>query len=138
MPKLSVWYVRASLVYLFLSATFGAIVLSHKGIPWAPWAWRLLVSHIDVALLGWVTLLGMGVAYWILPRFGVRRGREGWARAALLCLNVGLVLLLVGPWTPWQRVMVFVGRVCEGGGVLSFVIHAWPRVKPLMVSTGGQ
>ncbi len=135
MPKLSVWYVRASLFYLGLASTFGALLLSHKGIPWAPWTWKLLVSHMDVALFGWVTLLAMGVAYWILPRFGVRRGREAWARAALLSMNGGLLLLIVAPWVPSTPVLVLVGRLFEVLAVFAFVVHAWPRVKPLMVSS---
>ncbi len=135
MPKLSVWYVRASLVYLALGGTFGAIILSHKGIPWAPWAWRLLEAHIDVTLLGWVTLLILGVAYWILPRFGVRRGREGWALGAFISMNVGLLLVLIAPWFLKGHVLLFMGRGLEAFAVMAFVIHAWPRVKPLMVST---
>jgi|AMFO01.1.fsa_nt_gi hypothetical protein len=136
MPKLSVWYVRASLVYLGLGATFGAVMLSHKGIPWAPWAWTLLVSHIDVALFGWVTFLAMGIAYWILPRFGVRRGREGWARTALYSMNAGLFLVIVAPWLPAEPAILLIGRTLEVLAVVAFVVHAWPRVKPLMVSSG--
>lgn len=135
MPKLSVWYVRASLAYMALGGTFGAIILSHKGIPWAPWAWRLLDSHIDVTLFGWVTLLIMGIAYWILPRFGVRRGREAWARGALFAMNGGLALVILAPWVPAEAVFLFIGRALEVLAVVAFVVHAWPRVKPLMVST---
>ncbi len=135
MPKLSVWYVRASLFYMALGGTFGAIILSHKGVPWAPWAWRLLDAHIDVVLFGWITLLILGVAYWILPRFGVRRGREGWAQGALVSMNLGLVLVIVTPWIPDARLFLLVGRVLEVLAVVAFVVHAWPRVKPLMVST---
>ncbi len=135
MPKLTVWYVKASLVYLVLGATFGALILSHKGIPWAPWAWRLFSSHMDVTLLGWVTLLIMGIAYWILPRFGVRRGRERWAWAAFLLMNGGLVLAIAAPWLPHTRVLFLLARLGEAASVGAFVFHAWPRVKPLMVST---
>ena len=135
MPRLSVWYVRASLVYLGLGSTFGALLLSHKGIPWAGWTWTLLPSHMDWVLFGWITLLATGIGYWILPRFGVRRGRERWAWAAFYLMNGGLWLVFLAPWLPGEAWWFAVGRGLETVSVLAFVYHAWPRVKPLMVST---
>ena len=135
MPRLTVWYVRLSLLHLVLGATFGALLLIHKGMAWMPWAWSLLAGHIDMVLFGWITLLAMGVAYWILPRFGVKRKREGAARAALVLMNGGIFLIVLSPWLPLSSWVILVGRALEGGAVVAFAYHAWPRVKPLMVST---
>ena len=46
MPRLSVWFVRFSLIHLFLGFTIGGLILANKGIPFAPWVWNLLArSH---------------------------------------------------------------------------------------------
>ena len=36
MPKLTCWYIRAALIYLTLGFTYGALILFHKGLPFAP------------------------------------------------------------------------------------------------------
>jgi hypothetical protein len=53
MPKLSVWFVRASLIHMGIGFFFGSMILHHKGVPIYPWTWRLLSPHIE--LLGGFT-----------------------------------------------------------------------------------
>ena len=47
MPRLSRLAIRAALLYLLLGFTFGGLMLLNKGIPLAPWAWRLLPAHVE-------------------------------------------------------------------------------------------
>ena len=69
MPRLSAWFIRASLIYLLLGFAFGALILAQKGISYYPLVWNLFPIHMEFLLIGWFAQLAMGVAFWILPRF---------------------------------------------------------------------
>ena len=69
MPRLSVLFVRAALVYLAIGLTVGMLLLWNKGMPISPYIWLLLPSHIEFLLIGWIVQLALGVAFWILPRW---------------------------------------------------------------------
>lgn len=132
MPKLSVWLVRASLIYMGVGFLFGALILYHKGIPLYGWTWTLLNPHIEMMIYGWTMQFVMGMTYWILPRFsGANRfGRTqlGWWSFALL--NAGVLLVTLDLW--WSaRWLPTVARLLMVVGVGAFVIMLWPRVKPL-------
>jgi len=134
MPRLSVWFVRASFIHLFLGSTFGGLILANKGIPFAPWTWSLLPAHIESLLLGWMVQLAMGVAYWILPRFrsGPPRGNVNLAWVALVLLNAGIVIVALQPFTDaaW---LALTGRIFETSAILLFIMVSWRRVKPLEI-----
>ena len=132
MPRLSIYFLRASLIYLGLGFTLGALMLWNKGIPISPYVWLLLTAHLEFLLLGWVLHLAFGVAYWILPRFNTVRRRERWAWAAFILLNLGLWLVAVSPTAmAASGVWLFFGRAAEAAAVSAFAFHAWPRVKPI-------
>jgi hypothetical protein len=131
MPRLSVWMVRLSLAHLAMGFTFGSLLLANKGIPFAPAVWSLLPAHMELLLVGWVVQLAMGVAFWILPRFGqgASRGDERLAWLAFGLLNLGVVLIAAQPvirlaWLP------LAGRLAESGAALLFLLSQWRRVKP--------
>ena len=134
MPRLSVWFVRCSLVYLLLGLTLGALMLANKGMPFAPRAWNLLGPHIEFLLLGWMLQMAMGVAFWILPRLGSGspRGKEILIYSAFVLLNLGiwigaLRLYLEPSW------LTVTGRILEASSVLLFVLGSWRRIKPLEI-----
>ena len=131
MPRLSVWAIRFSLIYLLIGFSLGALMLANKGVPFAPWAWNLLPGHIDILLFGFVIQLAIGMAYWILPRFS--GGLRGSTAAFWLCLgllNLGIwaaalvgVLNLSGSW-------LAVARGLEGISAGLFAVQAWKRIRP--------
>lgn len=131
MPRLTVWFIRAALIYLALGFTYGALILFHKGIPLHPAMWSLLGVHIDYVLFGWTLQLILGMAFWILPRFAKKpyRGNEKLAWAALILINAGIFALSLSPFLPGLTWLTLLGRVLQAAGVLSFLLHAWPRVK---------
>lgn len=132
MPRLSVWMIRTALLHLLAGFTIGALLLANKGILIHPWLWRLLPIHIELLLLGWTLQLALGVAFWILPRFQNERPRAELAWAAYLLLNTGIGLVAGGVvWTAWP-LLLFWGRLIEVAAVITFAIHAWPRIKPPM------
>jgi hypothetical protein len=131
MPRLSRWFIRASLVYLSLGFTFGALMLFNKGVLLSVWLWQLLPAHIEFLLLGWTVQLAMGAAFWILPRFRSSRGNEKAAWAAFILLNAGVWIVGMGRLIGMPSPLIVVGRAAEAGAAIAFAIHAWPRVKPL-------
>jgi len=130
MPRLSIWAVRLSLLYLLFGFTLGALMLANKGVPFAPWVWSLLPAHIDILLFGFVIQLAIGMAYWILPRYrGGSRGNETvlWITVGLLNLGIWTVtfiglLNLPGQW-------LAIGRLLEGIAAALFAFQVWKRIR---------
>ena len=129
MPRLAAWMVRAALCHLLLGFTIGALLLAHKGVPFAPILWRLLPAHMEFLLLGWTLQLAMGVAFWILPRFYMDRPRAWLAWIALALLNSGVLLVAFAALMPPSFPFALVGRTLETTAVFAFALHAWPRAK---------
>ncbi len=136
MPRLSVWFVRAALLYLALGLTVGGLLLANKGVPLHPLIWRLLPAHVECLLFGWTVQLAFGVAFWILPRWQTQRGEVRPAWAAFVLLNAGIWLVVLASWLELPAWVAAMGRLSEAGAVAAFVLHAWPRVKP-WVEEGG-
>ncbi len=136
MPRLSCWFIRASLSYLALGFTFGALILVHKAMPLHPLLWRLLPAHIEFLLIGWTVQLAMGVAFWILPRFagGTDRGNVAAAWWAFVLVNAGVLLSGLGPVLGAPGSIHFSGRIAEAGAAAAFALHAWTRVRPPSVT----
>jgi heme/copper-type cytochrome/quinol oxidase subunit 1 len=130
-PRLTLWMLRAALIYLGSGFTFGALLLFHKGVPLHPALWQLLPAHIEFLLFGWTVQLVMGMAFWILPRFSraPRRGNEPLAWLAFGLLNLGVWLVSLGPAFTGTAALTFWGRAAELTSAAAFVLHAWPRVK---------
>jgi cbb3-type cytochrome oxidase subunit 1 len=130
MPCLSRWMIRAAFLYLLLGFSFGALLLAHKGVPYAPWLWGWRPAHIEFLLMGWILQLTMGMAFWILPRFWQRprRPNEGYATAAFVLLNLGIWLVVAGTTFRAGYEVLLIGRIVEVGAALCFARHAWQRV----------
>jgi hypothetical protein len=133
MPRLTRWFIRTALVHLALGFTFGALMLFNKGVLVSVWLWRLLPLHVELVLLGWTVQLAMGVAFWILPRFRLSRGNERAAWAAFVLINAGVWIAGIGAMLGASPIITLIGRLSQVGAVIAFVVHAWPRVKPLGV-----
>lgn len=131
MPRLSRFFIRASLVYLFLGFTFGALILANKGILFAPLVWVLLPAHIELMFLGWMTQLALGVAFWILPRLAssAPRGDERWSWAAFILVNLGILVSVLSPLAgiSW---LVLLARALQMLGIATFVLGNWQRIYP--------
>jgi hypothetical protein len=132
MPRLSVYFVRASLVYLALGLTVGGLLLANKGVMFVPSIWAWLPAHIEFSFVGWMIQLALGIAFWILPRFPTHpiRGREQLSWLAFFLLNLGIwfVVLQIAVEVEW---LSLAGRVLELLGVGLFAVGNWRRIKPL-------
>ncbi len=131
MPRLSFWSVRLSLAYLAVGFTLGALMLANKGLPLAPWIWRLLPIHITFLVFGFIAQLAMGVEFWIMPRFaGGSRGSATVGWLAILCLNLGIWISALQAWFGLAGGVLLAGRVLLGLAGALFVANSWRRVKP--------
>lgn len=136
MPRFSGWAVRTALIYLLLGFTAGGLMLVDRGVPFAPWVWRLLNAHVEWLLVGWAAQLALGVAYWILPRLpGGVRGREPLVWSGYVLLNLGLLVVAVGGVLGCV-VCTLTGRVSELVGAVLFAIAMWPRVRQVWRPAG--
>jgi len=67
MSKVTVWFIKLSMVYLLVVAVLGAII----GI--FDWNGALVDAlkpvHVHLGLLGWMSMMIYGVGYHVLPRF---------------------------------------------------------------------
>ncbi len=129
MPRLSAWFVRASLIYFLLGFTFGALILAQKGVSYFPTVWMLFPIHMDFLLIGWFAQLAMGVAFWILPRFssGPPRGNITLVWISFVLINLGI---LFSALSPWFSAALLIGRAAEASAGILFAIGLWRRVKP--------
>lgn len=131
MPRLSVWTIRASLLYLGAGFTLGGLMLFNKGVPLASSLWKLLPVHVEFVLLGWTMQLAMGVAFWILPRLRrqERYGNITLARIAFVLLNGGIAAVSLGEWLDGPDPLTLAGRSAELLAAFAFAVYIWPRVK---------
>jgi cbb3-type cytochrome oxidase subunit 1 len=130
MPPLSRWFVRASLIYLAIGFTVGALLLVNKGLRLYPQIWALLPIHMETLLMGWFVQLAVGVAYWILPRVSgaAPRGNMKLVQLAFWLINIGIVMIIADAFASISW-LVLLGRLAEFAGVLAFVVGTWKRVK---------
>jgi hypothetical protein len=136
MPRVSVWFVRAALLYLGAGFTLGALLLADKGVGFSSGLWRWLPVHFELLLVGWFVQLVMGVAYWIFPRFGMSRaarGREGLAWLALALLNIG-VMLVCGAAIGDLPGLAVVGRAAELSAAGTLALNVWARTRASGIS----
>jgi len=131
MPRLSAWFVRASMIYLLAGFTLGALMLAQDGISYDPAIMTALPVHIEFLLVGWLVQLAMGVAFWIFPRFGLglphSRGNVKLMWISFLMLNAGI---LIAALEIWFASLLLMGRVVEIGAVTVYIVGLWRRVKP--------
>lgn len=129
MPRLSVWFVRASLLYLLAGFLIGALILAQKGIPYSAQVWTLFPIHMEFLLIGWFAQLAMGVAFWIVPRFssGPPRGNVSIVWASFILINAGLLMGILQLWYPLS---ILFGRILEIGAGMTFATGLWRRIKP--------
>jgi hypothetical protein len=90
----------------------------------------LLPAHIEILLVGWTAQLAMGVIFWIAPRFQSSRGDVRPIWGAILLLNAGIWLVIVGVVLDLGGWNVVAGRLAEMSAMAIFAWHTWPRIKP--------
>ena len=152
MPVTSRAFIKASIVYLCLGAILGAIMFANRTVPLGGWVSYTRVSHIQFLIVGWLTQLVLGVAWWLFPplKIGLRldgprpvrrgqtqRGNEGLFWVTFLCLNLGVLFRAVfEPLYGWSRIealgfLTGISGLFLLAAALGFVLNMWRRVRKL-------
>ncbi len=129
MPTPSRWMIKASLIYMLVGFSIGALILVSKAYPAFAGMWSLLSIHIEISIFGWIIQLTMGTAYWILPRYLVRpsRGNLMLALVMVALLNLGILINVASYLDVIGSSATIVGRLFEIGAVIIFIGLHWNR-----------
>lgn len=141
MPPIARTFVKASLVYFFVAFLLGALMMLDRWLVFSRWLRVLYTSQLHLLVVGWITQLAIGVAYWIFPRFLKEqdprpRGSDALAWFVLATLNAGLLLrfavepfYLLGP-QPWLAALVALSGVLQALAAIGFGWIIWGRIRP--------
>lgn len=130
MPRVSLMFLRAAVVWLLVGSALGAAT-SAGLLPAA----ALYASTLHALMVGWITLLIGGVALWMFPN----RKRDQnflWGWVSLVCLNTGLIARVAGEpamalWpaqSVWRGVLV-ASALGQLGGALALALALAPRLR---------
>lgn len=128
-PPLTARYLAASLTYLCLVVTLGLTAALNLAFGFlGAGTTRLLLAHITLGVVGWLTTTLMGVSYTLVRMFALAHGHSDQSgRVIFALLNSGIILLAVGFALNWLPLAV-------GGGALLIAavwLFAWDYAKML-------
>ena len=137
MPVLTRLFIKTALVYFVTALLIGLILAANALFTLPPVMAALNPIYFHLFMVGWITQLIIGVAYWMFPKFTREqpRGSERLASMTYLCLNVGLVLRFIAEpmlsfqTAKWWGWLVALSALLQWLSGLAFIVNTWPRVK---------
>jgi cbb3-type cytochrome oxidase subunit 1 len=137
MPPLTRLFIKSALVYLVAALVAGALLALPVDAAAHPILTAFAPTYLHLLMIGWLTQLIFGVAYWMFPRYTRERPRGSRALAATTyaTLNAGLLLravaepavaLRAGPAWGWA---LAASAVLLWLASLLFLANTWGRVK---------
>jgi hypothetical protein len=137
MPPITRLFIKTSLVYLIVALLVGLLLAADRYLALPAWLPLLTPVYFHLFMVGWVTQLIAGVAYWMFPKFTRTqpRGHDLLAWITYGGLNLGLILRAVAEpamtYAPAQLwgVGLALAALLQWLGGLAFVANTWPRVK---------
>ena len=137
MPPLTRWYVKTAILYLVAALLLGVILAGGGVVPLPALLTLAGPAQIHLFVVGWLTQLIFGIAYWMFPKASAERprGNDSLAVFTYVALNLGLLARVVGE--PWHALNPATGSgtLLVASGLLQwlaglgFAVHAWPRVR---------
>ena len=96
MPPLSRWYIKLAMLYLVAGLIVSIIQALPAGLRPSLFAFTG-PAYIHMLVVGWITQMIFGVAYWMFPKDTAEapRGHDSVANVTLVLLNVGLLLRVI-------------------------------------------
>ena len=137
MPLVTRLFIKTAL-FCFVAALICALLIALRPLLNLPSIVSALTPvYFHLFMLGWVTQLIVGIAYWMFPKYSktAPRGSETLAWSTYALLNSGLLLRTIAepahslyPWPLWGWLLAASALLQWCGGV-TFVANTWPRVK---------
>ncbi|MCB0099736.1 MAG: hypothetical protein KDE46_28580 [Caldilineaceae bacterium] len=137
MPFVTRYFIKTSLMF-FVAALLCALLLVLRPFIVLPaFVVGLTPVYFHLFMVGWVTQIIIGVAFWMFPKFTKEqpRGSEMLAWSTYILLNTGLLLRAVAEpanavqmWMGWGWLLALAALLQWLGG-FAFVINTWPRIK---------
>ena len=149
MPATTRVYVKASILYLILGAALGALLLINGWLPLGSAIYYVKPAHVQFLIVGWLTQLILGVAWWLFPPMAFRlrgqsyppgqaqRGSEPLFWATFALLNAGVLLYAVSEplyartGSGFFGGLITLSGLCLFAAAITFVINMWARVREL-------
>jgi hypothetical protein len=142
MPPIARTFVKAAFAYFVAAFLLGALMMLDRWLSFSRWLKVIYLSQLHLLMVGWITQLAIGVAYWMFPRFLKEqnpqpRGSDALAWAVLACLNFGLLLrfffepfYLMGP-KPWMAALMALSGALQAVAALGFAWLIWGRIRAM-------
>ena len=142
MPPIAQIFVKAAFIHFLVAFSLGALMMLEQWLVVSRWLRAVYMSQLHLLVVGWITQLAIGVAYWIFPRFLKEqdprpRGSDAWAWFVLISLNAGLLLrFLIEPFylmeaKPWLAVLMALSGVLQALAALAFGWIIWGRIRAM-------
>lgn len=141
MPPITRLFVKTALTWFVAALIVGALLAARPLLPALEPLGGLWPVYWHLFMVGWVTQLIAGIAYWMFPKYSREqpRGSDRLAWATYLLLNGGLLLRaaaepmlsLPATWLPVEllQVMVAASALLQWGGGMALIANTWTRVK---------
>ena len=142
MPPIARNFVKAAFLYFLAAFLLGALMMLDRWLGFSRWLRVVYLSQLHLLVVGWITQLAIGVAYWIFPRFlkeqdSRPRGSDNLAWTVLICLNAGLLLrfifepfYLMGPQS-WLAALLALSGILQALAALGFGWLIWGRIRAM-------
>jgi cbb3-type cytochrome oxidase subunit 1 len=142
MPPIARAFVKAAFLYFIAAFVLGALMALGSWLSLGRWLRTVYLSQLHLLVVGWISQLAIGVAYWIFPRFRKEqnpepRGSDTLAWAVFACLNAGLLLrFLFEPFQlmggqPWLAALVALSGILQALAALGFAWLVWGRIRSM-------
>lgn len=139
MPPLTRWYIKTALVYFVLALVVGLLLAAQNVVEGLRSLAGLFPVYIHLLVQGWITMLIIGVVFWMFPKYTreLPRGSESLGWASYILLNAGLLLRVIGEpgnamagsaGNLWG-ILLAASAVIQWLGGIAFVVNTWGRVK---------
>jgi|SRR5690348_7262599 len=137
MPPLARWYIKIAMLSLVAALLAGVVVAAGGLRQVPPVVAALWPTYVHLLVVGWITEMIFGVAYWMFPKASPERprGNDALAIATFVALNAGLGLRVIAePWNAVHPAPALGALLVAAAGLqwlagLGFVAATWPRVR---------
>jgi len=74
-PRLTRWFIKSALLYFAVSMLAGVAVSAQGVMRLPPVVAALMPVYVHLFMVGWITQMIFGVAYWMFPRISKENPR---------------------------------------------------------------